>query len=91
MGPEGYDNSPTVRRHDDGRVEILTVPAKASFSHELVALAEVVVRDGDLLTLCGQVQYRIVGEDRYVMWGDLLAERISDGRGGPLPPIAEDA
>jgi hypothetical protein len=54
-----------MRRHADGRVEILQAPPTASMSLELLAGADphlIVVR-GTYITLAGQVTYRVTGWD----------------------------
>lgn len=68
-----------VHRHEDGRVEILQAPPKTRITLEFIAAADpVVVRvTGNLITLAGQVVYRVVGWDQHA----LLAELAEDRRG----------
>jgi len=90
--PAEYQDSPTLLRHDDGRLQVLHAPAKASFVRELVELVPAAGLVGSTITIAEQVTYRIVGEDSAlgVVWGDQLDTRVFDpARHHPvLPPLA---
>lgn len=65
-----------VRRHDDGRVEVVQAPQTARISLGLLASADPVtlrVTGCDRITVGGWLAYRIVGWDRHGRC--LLAER----------------
>lgn len=70
-----------ARRHDDGRVEIVDAPPTTRVSLDFLTTADpVVVRvSGNLISLAGQVTYRVVGWDAYS--SALLVELAEDRRG----------
>lgn len=69
-----------MRRHDDGRVEILSAPPRTRISLEFLHTADrVVVRvSGNTVGLAGQVVYRVVGWDP--LGSALLADLVEDRR-----------
>jgi hypothetical protein len=77
-----------LKRHEDGRVEILQASPTARMSLEMLAQhadRHVVRLSGNRIVLAGQVTYRIVGWDDHA--SALLLERDTPGSGpGPYPP-----
>jgi hypothetical protein len=70
------------RRHEDGRVEILSAPPTTRISLELLTAADPAVFKvtGRTIAIAGQVVYRVTGWDN--LSSCLLAELVEDKRGG---------
>lgn len=70
------------KRHDDGRIEVVEAPPVTRISLEFVHNADphVVRVQGRLITIGGQVVYRVVGWDTHGQ--ALLAELDEDRRVG---------
>lgn len=66
--------------HDDGRVEVKQAPPRTRISLEMLLAADPAVFKvtGNLVTLAGQVVYRVVGWDDHSK--ALLAELVEDRR-----------
>jgi hypothetical protein len=79
--PEVLEGEVQLRRHDDGRIEILQAPATARMSLELLQASDpATVRVGsNTIGIAGQVRYRVVGWD--AQQSALLLERE-----GPFSP-----
>jgi hypothetical protein len=69
-----------LRRHDDGRVEIIQAPPVTRIALEMLAGADPVTVKvtGNLIHLGGQVIYRVTGWDQHAH--ALLAELVDDRR-----------
>ena len=80
MSAEFLEGEVSFRRHADGRVEITQAPPRARMSLGLLASADPVVlrASGNLITLGGQVDYRVIGWDP--TWHCLLLDRVEDRR-----------
>jgi len=76
-----------MRRHDDGRVEVLEAPTRATFSLELLVARDLAATAiiGGLLIIADQVAYRPVAFDRR---GDLVCERVPWKEENAAPPVA---
>lgn len=85
---ELLEGAPQVRRHEDGRVEILSAPPRIRVSLEFLAAADPVVVKvaGDRITLAGQVEYQVVGWDS--TFHCLLADVREDRRPNAAPSQA---
>jgi hypothetical protein len=76
-----------LKRHKDGRVEILQAPPTARMALAVLQQSDphVVYVSGNRIRLAGQVTYRIVGWDDHA--SALLLERDTPGSGpGPYQP-----
>lgn len=80
---EVLEGDAVFERHEDGRVEVTRAPARTRISLELLACADPVVFkvSGNLITLGGQVVYRVVGWDNFTK--ALLVDLVEDRRGVP--------
>lgn len=78
--PQVLEGTVECRRHDDGRVEVLTAPPRTRITLEFLTAADpAVVRvSGNTVTVAGQVVYRITGWDR--LSSALLADLAEDRR-----------
>lgn len=66
MATEVLEGAVEVRRHDDGRVEVLQAPPRTAISLEFLTAVDphlVRVVSGSTLRFAGQVEYRVVGWD----------------------------
>ena len=81
------EGAPVVMTHDDGRVEIVQAPPIARIALELLCAADPVVLrvTGRLITLAGQVVYRVIGWDDHGQ--ALIAELAEDRRPVVASPI----
>lgn len=77
---EVLEGSVHVRRHEDGRVDILAAPPVARISLELIASADLVTVKviGRRIAFGGQVVYEVTGWD--ALSSALLAELVEDRR-----------